>query len=373
MDKPRKTKKSKKSKRARKSSGLPASVKGLLKYLEGSSTVISRTPRSTPSTQGQQEAQQINIKLKIGSLPQARVASALQTATAPLVASRQAVPVVTPASAEVSDITKKLNEETIARQKLELGILELSQSVQQQLQLGFQEMSGLRRDITKEKGFTNLLLQQQFGSRPQTAERVRREVAEPEEIIEERPVVDPEEQRKYTTRVKSEPVSRTGSAGSQIPVGMAPTEQVTRILISSSASAGGETTETDEPRTLGSMKYEAPTGKIVLKDQPKKKPRLRLVKKLGEEPMGGGAAARPEFSGVSSAGEAKVPTPTELRARLASFGVVSAKNIKFQKGKGSRSRLQKVSADVDRMMKQGLSGAEVVQQIKQEHSGVVFM
>ena len=212
MDKPRKTKKSKKSKRARKASGLPASVKGLLKYMEGSSTVISRTPRSTPSSQGQQEATNINIKLKIGALPQAKVASALATATAPLVAQRQAVPVVTPASVDVGDITRKLNEETIARQKLELGVLERSQSVQQQLQLGFQEMTGLRRDITKERGFTNLLLQQQFGSKPQTAERVRREVAEPEEIIEERPVIEPEEQRKYTTRVKSEPLSRTGSA-----------------------------------------------------------------------------------------------------------------------------------------------------------------
>lgn len=370
MDKPRKTKKSKKSKRARRASGLPASVKGLLKYMEGSSTVISRTPRSTPSTQGQQEAQNINIKLKIGSLPQARVASALQTATAPLVASRQAVPVVTPASAEVSDITKKLNEETIARQKLELGVLERSQSVQQQLQLGFQEMSGLKRDITKERGFTNLLLQQQFGSKPQTAERVRREVSEPEEIIEERPVIEPEEQRKYTTRVKSEPVSRTGSAGSQIPVRLASTEQVTRILIGSSTSAGETTeTETDEPRTLGSMKYEAPTGKIVLKDQPKKKTRLRVVKKIGEEPMGGGAAARPEFSGISGAGEAKV-SASELRARLASLGAGSAKSIKFQKGKGSRSAIAKVGAEVERLMKQGLSGAEVMEQIKQKHSEV---
>ena len=176
-------------------------------------------------------------------------------------------------------------------------------------------MTGLRRDITKERGFTNLLLQQQFGSKPQTAERVRREVAEPEEIIEERPVIEPEEQRKYTTRVKSEPVSRTGSAS--IPVRLeGSSEQVTRILIGSSTS-GGETTETDEPQTLGSMKYEAPTGKIVLKDLPKKK--VRLVRKQKQEPMGGGAAARPEFSGISSPAESKV-SASELRARLASLG-----------------------------------------------------
>lgn len=364
MDKPRKTKKSKKSKRAKKASGLPASVKGLLKYMEGSSTVISRTPRSTPSSQGQQEATNINIKLKIGALPQAKVVSALATATAPLVAQRQAVPVVTPASVDVGDITRKLNEETITRQKLELGVLERSQSVQQQLQLGFQEMSGIKREITKERGFTNLLLQQQFGSKPQTAEQVRREVAEPEEIIEERPVIEPEEQRKYTTRVKSEPVSRTGSAS--IPVRLeGSSEQVTRILIGSSTS-GGETTETDEPQTLGSMKYEAPTGKIVLKDLPKKK--VRLVRKQKEEPMGGGASARPEFSGISS--EAKV-SASELRARLASLGGVSPKSIKFQKGKGKQTAIARVGAEVERLKAQGLSGAELMDQIKQKHGEVI--
>ena len=140
------------------------------------------------------------------------------------------------------------------------------------------------------------------------------------------------------------------------------------ILIGSSTS-GGETTETDEPQTLGSMKYEAPTGKIVLKDLPKKK--VRLVRKQKQEPMGGGAAARPEFSGISSPAESKV-SASELRARLASLGGVSAKSIKFQKGKGRQTAIARVGAEVERLKAQGLSGAELMDQIKQKHGEVIM-
>ena len=87
--KPRKSKKGKKSKK-RAAAGLPSSVKGLLRYMEGSQAQISRTPRSTPQAgAGVREAQNIKIKLNIGSLPQQQVASALASATAPLIAARQ--------------------------------------------------------------------------------------------------------------------------------------------------------------------------------------------------------------------------------------------------------------------------------------------
>jgi hypothetical protein len=265
MDKPRKSKKGKKSKK-RAAAGLPASVKGLLRYMEGSQAPISRTPRSTPQAgAGAREAANIKIKLNIGSLPQQQVASALASATAPLVAARQqaAQPAAAAATAEVKSIARQLGEETLARQKLELGVQREVFGVEQKLA---QQATTLRKEFNEEalkflqpeRQLPRITLPQSdapaIGEEVVKIKRARR--SRPVEVKEERIEVAVEAPPTETEQQQQQQQYEKFMPGQFLGIG-----------------ASGEMAP---PMSVGLEKYKqnAPTGEIVLKDKPKKQNKM---------------------------------------------------------------------------------------------------
>lgn len=250
MDKPRKSKKGK-SKGKKRTAGLPASVKGLLRYMEGSQAPISRTPRSTPqSAFGAREAQNIKIKLNIGSLPQQQVASALASATAPLMAQRQSAPVVD--TTEVRSIARQLGEETLARQKLEIGVQREVLGVEQKIA---QQASSLRKEFNEEA--------LKFLQPERQLPRITLPPADAP-VIGEEPIKIKRARRSRPVEVKEERI--------EVAVEPERVPDVERIAPSQFLGVGA-TGEVVPPSSLGAEKYQlnAPTGEIVLKDKPKAK------------------------------------------------------------------------------------------------------
>lgn len=284
MDKPRKSKKGKKSKK-RAAAGLPASVKGLLRYMEGSQAPISRTPRSTPQAgAGAREAANIKIKLNIGSLPQQQVASALASATAPLVAARQqaAQPAAAAATAEVKNIARQLGEETLARQKLELGVQREVFGVEQKLA---QQATTLRKEFNEEalkflqpeRQLPRITLPQ--SDAPAIGEEVG--LARIKRARRSRPVEVKEERIEVAVEA---PPTETEQRQQQ--------EQYEKFMPGQFLGIGA-TGEIVPPMSVGLEKYKqnAPTGEIVLKDKPKNDKRNKMQKKVPlfrvEEQAGG--------------------------------------------------------------------------------------
>lgn len=263
--KPRKSKKGKKSKK-RAAAGLPASVKGLLRYMEGSQSTISRTPRSTPQAgAGAREAANIKIKLNIGSLPQQQVASALASATAPLVAARQqaAQPPAAAATAEVKSIARQLGEETLARQKLELGVQREVFGVEQKLA---QQATTLRKEFNEE-ALKFLTPERQLPriTLPQSdAPAIGEEVVKIKRARRSRPVEVKEERIEVAV---SSPTTETEQQKQQ--------QQYEKFMPGQFLGIGA-TGEMTPPMSVGLEKYKqnAPTGEIVLKDKPKKQNKM---------------------------------------------------------------------------------------------------
>jgi hypothetical protein len=258
--KPRKTKKSKKGKK-RAAAGLPASVKGLLRYMEGSQAQISRTPRSTPmQSAGLRDAQNINIKLKIGQLPQQQLATALASATAPLIAARQQTVTPIAETTAVRDIAKQLGQEQLERQKLELGVQREVFNVEQKIA---QQASSLRKEFNEE-ALKFLAPERQVpritlpsSDAPAPGEEVikvkRARRSRPVEVKEERievavapQVTETEKQQQQKEQERFMPAQFLGI---------------------------GATGEIAPQISLGAEKYivNQPTGEIVLKDKPSRK------------------------------------------------------------------------------------------------------
>lgn len=263
MDKPRKSKKGKKSKK-RAAAGLPSSVKGLLRYMEGSQAQISRTPRSTAQAAagaGVREAQNIKIKLNIGALPQQQVASALASATAPLIAARQQVaqPAAAAATAEVKSIARQLGEETLARQKLELGVQREVFGVEQKLA---QQASSLRKEFSEE-ALKFLQPERQLARitlPPPDAPAIGEEVVKIKRARRSRPVEVKEERIEVAVEAPTTEVEQQKQQ-----------EQYEKFMPGQFLGIGA-TGEIVPPMSVGLEKYKAnaPTGEIVLKDKPKK-------------------------------------------------------------------------------------------------------
>lgn len=263
MDKPRKSKKGKKSKK-RAAAGLPSSVKGLLRYMEGSQAQISRTPRSTAQAAagaGAREAQNIKIKLNIGALPQQQVASALASATAPLIAARQQVaqPAAAAATAEVKSIARQLGEETLARQKLELGVQREVFGVEQKLA---QQASSLRKEFSEE-ALKFLQPERQLARitlPPPDAPAIGEEVVKIKRARRSRPVEVKEERIEVAVQAPTTEVEQQKQQ-----------EQYEKFMPGQFLGIGA-TGEIVPPMSVGLEKYKAnaPTGEIVLKDKPKK-------------------------------------------------------------------------------------------------------
>lgn len=263
MDKPRKSKKGKKSKK-RAAAGLPSSVKGLLRYMEGSQAQISRTPRSTAQAAagaGVREAQNIKIKLNIGALPQQQVASALASATAPLIAARQQVaqPAAAAATAEVKSIARQLGEETLARQKLELGVQREVFGVEQKLA---QQASSLRKEFSEE-ALKFLQPERQLARitlPPPDAPAIGEEVVKIKRARRSRPVEVKEERIEVAVQAPTTEVEQQKQQ-----------EQYEKFMPGQFLGIGA-TGEMAPPMSVGLEKYKAnaPTGEIVLKDKPKK-------------------------------------------------------------------------------------------------------
>jgi hypothetical protein len=262
MDKPRKSKKGKKSKK-RAAAGLPSSVKGLLRYMEGSQAQISRTPRSTAQAAagaGVREAQNIKIKLNIGALPQQQVASALASATAPLIAARQqAAAPPSAATAEVKSIARQLGEETLARQKLELGVQREVFGVEQKLA---QQASSLRKEFSEE-ALKFLQPERQLARitlPPPDAPAIGEEVVKIKRARRSRPVEVKEERIEVAVQAPTTEVEQQKQQ-----------EQYEKFMPGQFLGIGA-TGEIVPPMSVGLEKYKAnaPTGEIVLKDKPKK-------------------------------------------------------------------------------------------------------
>jgi hypothetical protein len=256
--KPRKTKKSKKGKK-RAAAGLPASVKGLLRYMEGSQAPISRTPRPTAQSAGLRDAQNINIKLKIGSAPQQQLASALASATAPLVAARQQPVAPVAESAAVRDIAKQLGQEQLERQKLELGVQREVFNVEQKLA---QQATTLRKEFNEE-ALKFLAPERQLPRitlPPSDAPALGEEVVKIKRARRSRPVEVKEE--RIDVSVAQDP---TESERQQ-------QQKVVEKFMPGQFLGLGATGEIVPPISLGAEKYivNQPTGEIVLKDKPKK-------------------------------------------------------------------------------------------------------
>ena len=256
--KPRKTKKSKKGKK-RAAAGLPASVKGLLRYMEGSQAQISRTPRPTPQSAGLRDAQNINIKLKIGSAPQQQLATALASATAPLVAAR--APVVAPVaeSAAVRDIAKQLGQEQLERQKLELGVQREVFGIEQKLA---QQATTLRKEFNEEalKFLAPERQQPRITLPPSDAPVIGEEVVKIKRARRSRPVEVKEE------RIDVAVTPETTEAEKEKQQ-----EQYEKFMPGQFLGLGA-TGEIVPSISLGAERYivNQPTGEIVLKDKPKK-------------------------------------------------------------------------------------------------------
>lgn len=256
--KPRKSKKGKKTKK--RTAGLPASVKGLLRYMEGSQAPISRTPRSTPQQAlGTREAQNIKIKLNIGALPSQQVVSALASATAPLVAARQQATAPPSASiAEVKSIAAQLGEETLARQKLELGVQREVFGVEQKIA---QQASSLRKEFSEE------------ALKFLAPERIARPALPPPEapVIGEEIVKFKRAKRSRPVEVKEERIEVAVEAPPTETEQQKQQEQYEKLMPAQFLGLG-TSGEIIPPTSLGAEKYKAnaPTGKIVLKDKPKK-------------------------------------------------------------------------------------------------------
>lgn len=256
--KPRKTKKSKKSK-GKRATGLPASVKGLLRYMEGSQAQISRTPRPTAQSAGLRDAQNINIKLKIGQLPQQQLATALASATAPLVAARQQSVAPVTESAAVRDIAKQLGQEQIERQKLELGVQREVFNVEQKLA---QQATTLRKEFNEEalKFLAPERQQPRITIPPSDAPALGEEMVKIKRARRTRPVEVKEE------RIEVAVATETTEAEKEKQ------QQQYEKFMPGAFLGLGAIGEIVPPISLGAERYitNQPTGDIVLKDKPKK-------------------------------------------------------------------------------------------------------
>lgn len=273
--KPRKTKKSKKGKK--RASGLPASVKGLLRYMEGSQAPISRTPRPTAQSAGFRDAQNINIKLKIGSAPQQQLATALASATAPLVAARQQSVAPVAESAAVRDIAKTLGQEQLERQKLELGVQREVFGIEQKLA---QQATTLRKEFNEEalKFLAPERQQPRITLPPSDAPVIGEEFVKIKRARRSRPVEVKEE------RIEVAVTPETTEAEKEKQ------QQQYEKFMPGQFLGVGVTGEIAPSISLGAEKYiiNQPTGEIVLKDKPKKG--TKMPKKVPlyrvEEPTG---------------------------------------------------------------------------------------